>query len=425
MISLPKLITTDAEAPASGLMAGKADTSAQDFLSLLSGAMAGTTAQGEGDTLTLADLQAAGGKLTKGLLAKDADVAQPRSVAAQLADILGRQSAKAEVKADLKADAQAKETAQDQALNPLLTTGLKNDTLAILSKAAKADDDESTTLNEEELAGLNALMAMLPHQQNAIVAPTTSTGVTASATQGINLTPTVKGADAALTSSDVKGDKGQSATAAKGEQTALNSQLQSADNGQQTAVQPSASAVKADEHAALQAINTTVSAAPAVSTAAPAQASAPVAAPVISAPLGSHEWQQTISQNITMFTRQGKQSAELRLHPEDLGQVQISLKIDDNQAQLQMVSPHSHVRAALEAALPVLRTNLAESGIELSQSSISSESFAGQQQSSSQQQQASRSGGREIFGADDDESIAVPASLQSASRGNNAVDIFA
>lgn len=425
MISLPKLITTDAEAPASGLMAGKADTSAQDFLSLLSGAMAGTTAQGEGDTLTLADLQAAGGKLTKGLLAKDADVAQPRSVAAQLADILGRQSAKAEVKADLKADAQAEETAQDQALNPLLTTGLKNDTLAILSKAGKADDDESTTLNEEELAGLNALMAMLPHQQNAIVAPTTNTAVTASATQGINLTPTVKGADAALTSSDVKGDKGQSATAAKGEQTALNSQLQSADNGQQTAVQPSASAVKADEHAALQAINTTVSAAPAVSTAAPAQASVPVAAPVISAPLGSHEWQQTISQNITMFTRQGKQSAELRLHPEDLGQVQISLKIDDNQAQLQMVSPHSHVRAALEAALPVLRTNLAESGIELSQSSISSESFAGQQQSSSQQQQASRSGGREIFGADDDESIAVPASLQSASRGNNAVDIFA
>jgi hypothetical protein len=39
---------------------------------------------------------------------------------------------------------------------------------------------------------------------------------------------------------------------------------------------------------------------------------------------------------------QGQQTAELRLHPEDLGQVQISLKLDDNQAQLQMVS-HSHV----------------------------------------------------------------------------------
>ncbi len=84
-----------------------------------------------------------------------------------------------------------------------------------------------------------------------------------------------------------------------------------------------------------------------------------------------------------LFTKQGQQTAELRLHPEDLGQVQISLKLDDNQAQLQMVSPHSHVRAALEAALPILRTQLAENGIQLSQSSVSSEGFAGQQQSSS------------------------------------------
>lgn len=45
--------------------------------------------------------------------------------------------------------------------------------------------------------------------------------------------------------------------------------------------------------------------------------------------------------------------------------MQISLKVDDNQAQIQMVSPHQHVRAALEAALPVLRTQLAESGIQL------------------------------------------------------------
>lgn len=79
----------------------------------------------------------------------------------------------------------------------------------------------------------------------------------------------------------------------------------------------------------------------------------------------SHEWQQSLSQHISLFTRRGQQSAELRLHPQDLGEVQISLKVDDNRAQIQMVSPHQHVRAALEAALPVLRTQLAESGIQL------------------------------------------------------------
>ncbi|MCY5363249.1 flagellar hook-length control protein FliK, partial [Salmonella enterica subsp. enterica serovar 1,4,[5],12:i:-] len=57
----------------------------------------------------------------------------------------------------------------------------------------------------------------------------------------------------------------------------------------------------------------------------------PVAsAPVLSAPLGSHEWQQTFSQQVMLFTRQGQQSAQLRLHPEELGQVHISLKLDDN-----------------------------------------------------------------------------------------------
>jgi len=89
-----------------------------------------------------------------------------------------------------------------------------------------------------------------------------------------------------------------------------------------------------------------------------------------------------------------------------------------------MVSPPSHVRQALEAALPTLRTSLAENGIQLGQSSISSESFAGQQQSFSQQQ-SSRTGGGSNLAAEEDEPLIVPASLQSAARGNSAVDIFA
>jgi flagellar hook-length control protein FliK len=147
---------------------------------------------------------------------------------------------------------------------------------------------------------------------------------------------------------------------------------------------------------------------------------------LLSQPLGTHEWQQAISQHVTLFTKQGQQSAELRLHPEDLGQVQISIKMDDNQAQLQMISANGHVRSALEAALPMLRTQLAENGIQLSQSTISSDSSANQQQSSFQQQQhASRSGQQGEMGDENDELLITPAALQSAARGNGAVDIFA
>jgi flagellar hook-length control protein FliK len=420
MISLPKLVMTDADAPAAnGLLSGKADTGAQDFMALLTGALSGTAVEGEGETLSLADLQAAGAKLQKGLLSKDTGEADVRSPAAKLADILARQS--------VKEDVLAEDASQLQGLTPLLTSGLKSDSLAQLTKSVKADDKETVNLSDDELASLSALMAMLPHQLDAKAAPVTATGTAASAavaTASGSRTLNIASADTRDTGLTDKADAAAGQPGYKGANSALNGQLQSADSAQQAGAPVAAHAAKADAQAAIHAVNTTLSAAPAVSTAAPAVASQPVAAPVISAPLGSSEWQQTISQNITLFTRQGKQSAELRLHPEDLGQVQISLKLDDNQAQIQMMSPHSHVRAALEAALPVLRTNLAESGIELGQSSISSESFAGQQQSSSQQQ-ASRGTGRDDFGAEDDESLVVPASLQSAARGTGSVDIFA
>ncbi|WP_318364695.1 flagellar hook length control protein FliK [Enterobacter sp.] len=420
MISLPKLVMTDAEAPTSGLMTGKADTGAQDFMALLTGAISGTPVEGEGASLSLADLQAAGATLQKGLLSKDTGEADLRSPAAKLADILARQT--------VQEEALTEDVSQAQGVTPLLTSGLKSDSLALLNKTVKADDKETANLSEEEIASLSALLAMLPHQQNAqTAAPVTTTGTAASAavtTAAGSRTLNLAAADTRGTGLTDTADAAAGQPSHKDAGAALNAQLPGADSAQQAAAPVAANAAKADAQAAIHAVNTTVSAAPAVSTAAPAQASLPVAAPVISAPLGSSEWQQTISQNITLFTRQGKQSAELRLHPEDLGQVQINLKLDDNQAQIQMMSPHSHVRAALEAALPTLRTSLAESGIQLGQSSISSESFTGQQQSSSQQQ-ASRGSNRGDFGAEDDDALVVPASLQSAARGTGSVDIFA
>lgn len=399
MITLQQLLSTDTDL-AAGVRGGKAADGAQDFLSLLAGALTDAKGQGNEVGLTLNDLQTAGGKRAVVDLKADASDSDADTDAGKLADLLAHQ--------DLI-------VADESVTQPGLTSGLlpavKGEVLKSLTQAAK-EADSKTELSDEELAGLSALMAMLPHQQTATAAapqPVSTEGleVKASVTSDRGRQPALD-TDALRTAKAVAQDK----EAALASNTQLTPAVAAATTKQAAESTPSPT-------------GPTITMGPIVSTPASVQPTF-AAAPVVSAQLGSNEWQQTISQHITLFTRQGQQSAELRLHPEDLGQVQITLKLDDNQAQLQMVSGHSHVRAALEAALPVLRTQLAENGIELTQSSISSENFNGQQQASSQhQQQTSRSGNASTFDEESDELLAVPASLQSAARGNNAVDIFA
>ncbi|MFS9379560.1 flagellar hook length control protein FliK [Citrobacter sp. ANG330] len=399
MITLPQQVTTDMDL-ITGLPSGKSADSSGDFLALLAGALGAGDAPGKDAPLTLADLQAASSKLQKGLLTQDGETSQ----AVKLADLLAAK--------DVQSDEMLKGLSDAQTLLSTLTPTQKNSALAALRQSAQAEKD-SSALSDDDLASLSALFAVLPGQPG-MTTPSVTTGEKVSA---LSTDPRSLAQDATrpLTRDEAKKSKTDNATPVIAAESAKG--------------QPVTTPVVATAAANAEIDSTPSPVTPGIAmTTTTHSASQPLptsAAPVLSAPLGSHEWQQSLSQHITLFTRQGQQSAELRLHPEDLGQVQISLKLDDNQAQLQMVSAHSHVRAALEAALPTLRTQLAESGIQLGQSSISSESFAGQQHSSSQQQQTARMQGQDRLMADDESELVVPASLQSAARGNGAVDIFA
>lgn len=293
-------------------------------------------------------------------------------------------------------------TTDTQTLLSQLASHLKSD---VQNAKPQEDSDDDETVSDASLIGMSALIAMLPAVQPA--QPTTVTAGTD--------TPPLNGV------SERGGDKSFAQHAASKDiaQPLANSELPAV---AQSAPQLAPVALKAEADSTPTAAAPTATFSGLVSVA--AQTTPPAPAPIVQAALGSPDWQQSVSQHITLFTRQGQQTAELRLHPEDLGQVHISLKLDDNQAQIQMVSPHSHVRAALEAALPVLRAQLADNGIQLGQSNISSESFAGQQQQqhASGQQSAWRGA---ASGDDEDEALIAPAALQSAARGDGRVDIFA
>ncbi|WGC23299.1 flagellar hook length control protein FliK [Enterobacter ludwigii] len=414
MITLQQLLMTDSDL-SGGMQTGKGTDGAQDFLSLLAGALTDATGQGNDAPLTLADLKAAGSKLSK--VAQEAG--GENTLQAKIANLLSRQPA-------LTGDEPTAATPLETLVSGLVPVS-KGDALKTLS-AVKTQDDSKSELSEEELAGLSALMAMLPHQQTATPVASGATGIGVTAKSTLNAAAlSQNGAGQQSMSTLLAGhEKAQQASTYQAQAQAQNADPSQPVNAPATPI-VAAAAEKQDLASSPSSTAPTATLAPVISSNVTSHAAATVAtAPVLSQPLGTQEWQQSLSQHITLFTKQGQQTAELRLHPEDLGQVQITLKLDDNQAQLQMVSAHSHVRAALEAALPVLRMSLAESGIQLAQSSVSSESFAGQQQSSSQQQQqASRSGNTGGFNDESDELLPAPAALQSAARGNSAVDIFA
>lgn len=127
MITLPQLITTDTDV-AAGLQSGKAVDSPEDFLALLAGALGAGDAQGKGAPLTLADLQAAGSKLQKGLLQKNGDVTQ----AVKLTDLLAQK--------EMQTDASLADMTDAQQLLSALTPSLKVNALTTQGKVAQQDE---------------------------------------------------------------------------------------------------------------------------------------------------------------------------------------------------------------------------------------------------------------------------------------------
>lgn len=94
---------------------------------------------------------------------------------------------------------------------------------------------------------------------------------------------------------------------------------------------------------------------------------------VLSAPLGSGDWQQGLGQQLVGLYQRGDKQIDLHLHPADLGPLSISLRLADSGAQAQFISAHPQVRAAVEQALPELRAALASQGIALGEASVGSQ----------------------------------------------------
>lgn len=146
------------------------------------------------------------------------------------------------------------------------------------------------------------------------------------------------------------------------------------------------------------------------------------AAPGLEPRLGAPGWDNALSQKVLWMVSQQQQVAELSLNPPDLGPLQVVLSMNGDQASAMFVSQQADVRQALEAALPRLKEMMADSGINLSNTTVSSDSPQQQRESERQGRSGARYGNG--GGGAGGQGIDIGAAHIRAG-GNGLVDTFA
>ena len=96
--------------------------------------------------------------------------------------------------------------------------------------------------------------------------------------------------------------------------------------------------------------------------------------------LGQTAWESNLGSRLQMLVGQNVQAAEIRLDPPELGTLDIKIKVTNDVATVNITSPHSQVREALETAVPKLREMFEESGLSLGDVNVQQESFKQQEQ---------------------------------------------
>ncbi|BCA95440.1 flagellar hook-length control protein FliK [Legionella antarctica] len=95
----------------------------------------------------------------------------------------------------------------------------------------------------------------------------------------------------------------------------------------------------------------------------------------LSIPIELHnsQWANKFSEHILWLGHQGIKSALIKIHPEDLGPLEISIKVVKDSASVSINTHNNYVRDIVDQALPKLREMMSEQGLNLSDVHVGSD----------------------------------------------------
>lgn len=146
----------------------------------------------------------------------------------------------------------------------------------------------------------------------------------------------------------------------------------------------------------------------------------------VATPVRSPNWSAEVGQRVVWMVSNNIQEAQLSINPQNLGPIEITLSLNDDQATAHFASPYPEVREALEEALPRLREMLAGAGVQLGQSNVGAESQQASQQPANRH--GSSASGHPNFGEEHPSLLPDNAVIQTATvhpfARNGLVDTF-
>ena len=158
-----------------------------------------------------------------------------------------------------------------------------------------------------------------------------------------------------------------------------------------------------------------------------ASTSAPVIAQM-TIPPQNPSWGEVVGDRLQWMANQNIQEAKIRLHPQELGQLDVHIQVGkDQQTTIAFSTPHAQVREALETAIPRLREMFGENGLTLGDVNVSQHSSSEQGQANRDDRSAETDRSPNAFstGDTDTDSPDIPSTSRPGIQGNRMLDLYA
>ena len=158
-----------------------------------------------------------------------------------------------------------------------------------------------------------------------------------------------------------------------------------------------------------------------VSTAAVAAAVTATAAQALAQlPVTHADWPAALGHHLLWNVGEGVQKAELSVSPQDMGPINVHIRIDNDKADIRFTATHVLTRDALESSIPKLREMFAQQGLDLGQAQVFS-----QTPQDARPRQPSRTAGPAAVAGGESAEDETPQPLQAPRWRRGLVDDYA